>query len=207
MPRSHTGRFLPSDDRFLRRLEGSLRPAEQWRTYRRGARHAAVNIILVHRTGAWHIPFVLRRPDLQSHPGQVGLPGGRVEPGETAIAAALRETEEEVGVPAAGLRVLGVAGDLYTSVSNFHVAAFVTALAEPPADFVWDEGELVGVVEVPLEHLLDHGAWTLEGPHPGPQLVLPGAVIWGLTAGILRGSVLPLLRAARESPVRSEPAP
>ncbi|MBO0709240.1 MAG: NUDIX domain-containing protein, partial [Candidatus Dormibacteraeota bacterium] len=92
MPRSHPDRIDRHEDHFLRRLEGSLRPVQGWGTFRRGARHAAVNTILFHRGEEWNLPFVLRSPDLRSHPGQVGLPGGGVEPGESPVESALRET-------------------------------------------------------------------------------------------------------------------
>ncbi|MBO0709554.1 MAG: CoA pyrophosphatase, partial [Candidatus Dormibacteraeota bacterium] len=173
-----------------------LRPVQGWGTFRRGARHAAVNTILFHRGEEWNLPFVLRSPDLRSHPGQVGLPGGGVEPGESAVESALRETEEEIGVPATALRVLGATGSLYAAVTNYNVAIFVSYLAEPPPSFRWAAGELVGIIEVPLSLLLDRHAWSLEGPYVGPQLQTQGAVIWGLTATILHRDLLPRLRAA-----------
>lgn len=196
MPRCHPDATDPQEDLFLRRVERSLRPVQGWGTFRRGARHAAVNTILFHRAGEWNIPFVLRSPHLRSHPGQVGLPGGGVEPDESALRGALRETEEEIGVAGDGLRVLGATGSLYAAVTNYHVAIFVSHLADPPARFAWQAGELVGVVEVPLSRLLDHDAWSLQGPYAGPQLESGGAIIWGLTAAILRRDVLPRLRAA-----------
>lgn len=197
MPRDHLDHTNSPEDHFLERLEGTLLPVEGWGTFRRGARHAAVNSILFHRGKEWKLPFVLRSPDLRSHPGQVGLPGGRVEPGESAAQAALRETEEEIGVPAGGLRLLGSAGHVYTAVTNYNVAVFVSHLAEPPARFTWPAGELVGVIEVPLSLLLEPGAWSHHGPYFGPQLrTAEGPVIWGLTAAILRGDLLPRLRTA-----------
>lgn len=197
MPRNLPHQITPREGIFLGRLEETLQPVEAWGRFRRGARHAAVNTILLHRGKEWNLPFVLRSPDLRSHPGQVGLPGGRVEPGESAAEAALRETEEEIGVPAGGLRLLGATGGLYAAVTNYNVAVFVSHLADPPVRFTWPAGELVGVIEVPLSRLLDRAAWSTEGPYVGPQLrTAGGPVIWGLTAAILRGQVLPRLRTA-----------
>lgn len=119
-----------------------------------------------------------------------------MEPGEPAVEGALRETEEEIGVPRDALRVLGAAGDLYAAVSNFNVAVFVSQLPDPPPRLSWSPDELVGVIEVPLALLLDPAAWAQGGPYPGPQLRTQGVVIWGLTAAILHRHVLPRVRAA-----------
>jgi 8-oxo-dGTP pyrophosphatase MutT (NUDIX family) len=121
-----------------------------------------------------------------------------VEADESGFDAALRETEEEVGVPRAALRPLGAAPPVYAAVTNFAVATFVTYLPDPPASFTWDPGELVGVVSVALEELLDPDAWQLQGPHHGRQLPTQDVVIWGLTERILAG-VLPFLREARNA--------
>jgi 8-oxo-dGTP pyrophosphatase MutT (NUDIX family) len=142
------------------------------------------------------MPFVLRRKDLRSHPGQVGLPGGGLHPGESAWQAAAREVEEEIGIRAGDLVPLGAGTPLYGAVTNYSVVPFVAWLARPDARFQADRGELEGVLEVPLDLLLDHTAWR-EGParHPGPNLVVGDAVIWGLTARLL-ADLLPRIRAA-----------
>ena len=187
---------------FLDRLETALRPVAAWGTFRRGARHASVNAILFHRGGEWRIPFVIRRSDLRSHPGQVGLPGGQIEPDEDGLGAALRETEEELRLSRTALRPLGAAPPVYTAATNFMVATFVTYLSAPPTTFDWDARELVGVVSVPVRELLDRDAWrgpaaaiAADGPFFGRQLATQGVVIWGLTARIM-GGLLPLIRAA-----------
>ena len=138
-----------------------LNPLDDWGAFRVGARPAAVAALLYERAGELYVPFVLRRPDLPDHPGQVALPGGSVKPGEDAWAAAAREVEEEIGVSANELVPLGAGAELYTSVTNFHVVPFVARLLAPDAIFNHDPGELVGVLEVPLERLLDEGAWAV----------------------------------------------
>src|SRR5438445_466033 len=81
-----------------------------WGDFRRGARKAAVVFVLYRAGGRWMVPFVRRRTDLRDHPGQVALPGGGVQEGETAWDAAQREVAEEIGVPVGRLVPLG-AGD------------------------------------------------------------------------------------------------
>jgi 8-oxo-dGTP pyrophosphatase MutT (NUDIX family) len=182
-------------DRFLRSLSGRLRPVEGWGAFRRGARAAAVTAILYRRGSQWHIPFVLRRDDLTSHPGQVGLPGGGVHPGEDAWQAASREVEEEIGVPAGELHPLGAGPHVYAAVTNYSVAPFVAWLPAPPEAFTHDPGELQRVLEVPLARLLDRAAWREDGRWFGPYLELGDVVLWGLTVRLLDG-LLPAMDAA-----------
>jgi 8-oxo-dGTP pyrophosphatase MutT (NUDIX family) len=186
----------PVSDGFLDRLRGQLHPIDDWGSFRLGARHAAVTAVLYRRQGTWHVPFVQRRRDLRSHPGQVALPGGGLAEGEQAWAAASREVEEEIGVRAASLQPLGAGPPVYAAVSNFSVASFVAFLAEPPAAFTPDRSELEGVLEIPLERLLDAGSW-LQAVEPWMGLYFPweGSSVWGLTARILDG-LLPAFRAA-----------
>ena len=142
------------------------------------------------------MPFVLRRPDLPDHPGQVALPGGSVKPGENAWNAAAREVEEEIGVSVGELEPLGAGTALYTSVTNFHVVPFVARLRSPDAIFNHDPGELVGVLEVPLERLLDEGAWAVGVEQwMGELFEWEGSTIWGLTGRIL-ADLLPRFRRA-----------
>ena len=197
MPRDHLDHTNSPEDHFLERLEGTLLPVERWGTFRRGARHAAVNSILFHRGKEWKLPFVLRSPDLRSHPGQVGLPGGRVDRavGRTSRAARNRGGDRSPGRRAAP------AGQRRPRLHRGHElqrgGLREPHLAEPPARFTWPAGELVGVIEVPLSLLLEPGAWSHHGPYFGPQLrTAEGPVIWGLTAAILRGDLLPRLRTA-----------
>src|SRR5262252_5241380 len=113
---------------FVSRLSSLLQSVEDWGTFRSGAREAAVVAILYRREGALYMPFVVRRTDLSSHPGQIGLPGGQVIPGESAWQAAAREAEEEIAVPAADLTPLGAAPSIYAAVTNYSVVPFVAWL-------------------------------------------------------------------------------
>jgi 8-oxo-dGTP pyrophosphatase MutT (NUDIX family) len=118
------------------------------------AREAAVTLLLYPRAGAWHLPLLLRPANLALHAGQVGLPGGRLEAGETPRQAALRELEEELGVPPGDVEVLGRLSSLYLFVTNFHVVPWVAAARQQP-HFQANPAEVVELLEVPLAHLSD----------------------------------------------------
>src|SRR2546429_189691 len=100
---------LPTDP-FLDRLASNLQSLEGWGTFRSGARAAAVVAVLYRREGALYIPFVARRQDLPTHPGQIGLPGGMVRTGESAWQAAARRVAGARGGAAGWWRAPGRGG-------------------------------------------------------------------------------------------------
>ena len=182
---------------FVTRLEHLFRPIDAWGEFRKGARHAAVVFVLYQQESRWMVPFVRRRADLRDHPGQVALPGGGVQAGESAWEAAQREVQEEIGVPLGSLNPLGAGDPIYASVSNFSVVPFVAFLPEPVLPFVHDERELDGVLAIPLDRLLDDTAW-LESDDPWRfrYLAHEESVVWGLTERIVSG-LAPKLREAQ----------
>jgi 8-oxo-dGTP pyrophosphatase MutT (NUDIX family) len=184
---------------FLARVERLFSPIDGWGEFRRGARRAAVVFVLFRRSDEWWVPFVRRRGDLRDHPGQVALPGGGLQAGESAWQAAQREVEEEIGVPAGRLVPLGAGEPIYASVSNFSVVPFVAHLPDPVPEFVHDERELEGVMAIPLARLLDETAWLESaGPWHFRYLAHEESVVWGLTERIVAG-LAPRLRAALAS--------
>ncbi len=191
---------------FASRLEQLFRPIDSWGEFRKGARRAAVVFVIYRDGGRWMVPFVRRRADLRDHPGQVALPGGGVQPGESAWEAAQREVQEEIGVPAGRLVPLGAGDPIYASVSNFSVVPFVAHLPDPILPFVHDEHELDGVLAIPLDRLLDDTAW-LESSDPWRfrYLAHEESVVWGLTERIVAG-LAPKLRQALDAD-RSEDPP
>ena len=185
---------------FLARTERLFTPIEAWGEFRRGARPAAVTFILYDADGRWRVPFVRRRTDLPDHPGQVALPGGGVHSGETAWNAAQREVAEEIGVPVGRLRPLGAGQPIYAAVSNFSVVPFVAHLPDPVPAFVHDERELEGVLEIPLDRLLDDSAWLTSGePWRFRYLAHEESVVWGLTERIVAGLAPNLRKALADS--------
>src|SRR5207244_10898463 len=148
-------------------------PIDGWGDFRRGARKAAVVFVLYRAGGRWMVPFVRRRTDLRDHPGQVALPGGGVQEGETAWDAAQREVAEEIGVPVGRLVPLGAGDPIYAAVSNFSVVPFVAYLPDPVSPFVHDEKELEGVLAIPLDRPLADSE-RLESETPWPCRHLAG---------------------------------
>ena len=111
-------------------------------------------VLLYPRGDEWHLPLIVRPDDMPAHAGQVSLPGGMIEPGETSQQAALREFTEELGVPADGVELLGQLTEIYLFASNFQVIPWVGTLPTAPR---WNPSprEVHRLLEVPLSHLLD----------------------------------------------------
>ena len=139
-----------------------------------------------------YLVLTRRRDDLSSHAGQISFPGGRVEQGETAVQAALRETEEEIGVPTPKVTVLGELTSIYIPPSDYEVHPFVGWVngGERPS-FVPEVREVAEILEVPLNHLLNPHTREV-GPIPvrGATYTVPyynvnGHKVWGATAIML----------------------
>lgn len=113
---------------------------------------AAVLVAVTDRTRPGVI-LTQRTDTLRNHAGQIAFPGGRIDPGESAIAAALREAEEEVALPRALVDVVGEV-DRYRTVTGFAVTP-VLAVVPPDVPLVANEAEVASVFEVPLDFLLD----------------------------------------------------
>jgi mutator protein MutT len=141
------------DDHALSRLRAILgrRPAIEIDAPKH--RRACVLIPLIRKNGGWSILFTRRAENLAAHSGQIAFPGGAVEPGETLEEAAVREAEEEVGIPPSAVELIGRLDDVITH-SGFLVAPFVGLIHEPMS-YVMQESEVVEVFEVPVEALLD----------------------------------------------------
>src|SRR5512138_3505874 len=130
-----------------------------------GFRPAAVLVALLDRPAGPTLLFTRRTERVPSHKGEISFPGGAREPGEDAVRAALREAEEEVGLPPAGAEPLGTLDDL-PSVAGFVVTPVVAAVRAPPPVFLGAEFEVHEPFELPLSALRDPSQrrWTLFDP-------------------------------------------
>jgi 8-oxo-dGTP pyrophosphatase MutT (NUDIX family) len=177
------GPAAPSSDDDL---EPAARPVPQ-----RPLRPASVLVPLVERGAGLGVVLTRRAARLAHHPGQVAFPGGKQDPGDAdALACALREAEEEIGLPRSAVRVLG-ALDPHATVTSFLVTPFVGLVAAPFAPRP-DRAEVDEVFEIPLGFALDPanlqihrrrwaGQWRQYYAIPyGPHYV------WGATARILK---------------------
>jgi len=121
---------------------------------RADVRPAAVLVPLVDHADGLSVLLTLRNAALQRHAGQVAFPGGRLDAGDaTVTAAALRETEEEVGLPRSAIEIVGRLDD-YITGTGFIVAPIV-GLVRPPFVAKPDPREVEAVFEVPLAFFLD----------------------------------------------------
>lgn len=134
--------------------------------------------------------ILTQRPqDMRSHPGQVAFPGGKIDPGEDAIAAALREAEEELAMPRDAVRVVGIT-DRYLTGTGFDVTPVIATIA-PDLPLVPNPGEVEAWFEAPLSMLLDRQHWSEHevlwrgAMRSYLQLDYQGFRIWGVTAAIL----------------------
>lgn len=168
-------------------------PDTDWRT-EGDLRDAAVLLVLVERDGVDHVLYNVRRDDLPAHAGQVSFPGGARDGGEDAVRCALRETEEELGLPPDAIDVLARLPDR-VSIAGYLVAPFVARL-DRPRPYVPDPSEVADVFEVPLPRLLERERWrfrTLEHRRARfrdiPYFDWDGYTVWGLTGIITRDFV------------------
>lgn len=152
---------------------------------------AAVLVALVERPEGLTVLLTQRTDHLAHHPGQISFPGGRLEEsdgGDPAVAA-LRETEEEIGLGRERVTLLGRL-DQYVTGTGFGITPLV-GVVEPPFDLAPDPFEVAEVFEVPLGFLIDPENHKLhrvvvEGRHrPFWSMTWEQRVIWGATAGIL----------------------
>jgi len=153
-------------------------------------RPAAVLVPLIDRTEGMSVLLTQRTAHLSAHAGQIAFPGGRVEEqDQDAVATALRETEEEVGLPRELVDVIGRL-DTYVTGTGFEITPIV-GIVDPAYTLTIDPYEVAEAFEVPLSYVLDtrnHNRTERESAgRTRIFYVLPyqGRNIWGATAGML----------------------
>lgn len=150
--------------------------------------HAAVLIAVTEREEPGVI--LTQRPGhLRDHPGQVAFPGGKIDPGEDAVAAALREAQEEIALDPGHVRVIGKT-DRYQTGTGFDITP-VLGVIPPDLELKADPSEVEAWFEVPLSHLMSRENWAEQEVFWRGQMRrylemhYGGFRIWGVTAAII----------------------
>ncbi|NOS92169.1 MAG: CoA pyrophosphatase [Cyclobacteriaceae bacterium] len=151
----------------------------------------SVMILFYPDGGQLKFPLTKRHEYLGAHGGQVSLPGGKAEPGETAIETALRETEEEIGVSSQQIKVIGQLSQFFVMPSNFMVIPVVGFVEQRPV-YQAQQSEVVRIIEGNLSDLIQPDAIRTKEivaakiyPMLAPHFEIEGEVVWGATAMML----------------------
>ncbi|WP_339698929.1 CoA pyrophosphatase [uncultured Marixanthomonas sp.] len=180
-----------------------LKELKEQARLKQNARKAGVMALFYpSETNETHIILILRRTYKGVHSAQVGFPGGKIEPEDDSLMeAALRETEEEVGVSRNVVTVLKELTEIYIPPSNFFVQPFL-GLTNTTPTFIPQDDEVEALIEVPLSLFMDDKTLVTKKITTSyatnidvPAFLLNGHVVWGATAMML-SEVRELLKQA-----------
>jgi len=155
-----------------------------------GARRSAVLVALAPSERGVEVLLTRRSMDMRTHRGEISFPGGRLDPGETAAEAAVREAHEEVGLDPALVTVEGELAHLNTIVSRSYIVPVIASLAAP-VDVQPASPEVDRVLWVPLAEFTRHDTYRSErwGTPPTDRLLhffeLDDETVWGATAAVI----------------------
>ena len=152
------------------------------------AKQSSVLLLLYIGTDGLTACLIKRPLHMKHHAGQIALPGGRIEKGETALETALRETFEEIGIEPEEIEILGSLTEFYVEVSQFQIHPFVGWLQNKP-QFILNRNEVEKIILFPLTRFktpFDNVEMkTVSGKLNVPCIKFGGEIIWGATAMIL----------------------
>jgi len=145
-------------------------------------RASAVLVPLFYNQGQYHVLLTERSEEVNFHKGQVCFPGGTREPSDSSLLqTALREAEEEIGLRAQDVEILGEFDDSVTLTSDYVISPFV-AFIPHPYPLRADGREIREIFSVPLSFLMDEANFKQDSY----EYVYDGHIIWGATARILK---------------------
>ena len=191
--RAALSRPLPGLDAQLRMAPN---PRLGWdpKKFPAGAREGAALLLVYPHDGGFHVPLTVRGSALRNHTGQVSLPGGGVDEGESFEETALREAHEEIGLDPAAVQLLGRLTPLHIPVSGFILHPVVGVTDARPV-FHPAEWEVARIIEVPVGRLCDSSIVMREGrlrqtegepiEIDVPFYDIDGEKVWGATAMVL----------------------
>ena len=151
---------------------------------------AAVMILLHYRSKNWHFFLTKRTQEVKHHKGQISFPGGTKEKFESLQKTAIRETEEELGISASDIKLIGSLTPLHVLNSNFLISPYIGYLDIDPTLKV-EEKEVENVFSVPIKKLiLDKSQKVKNQKVNGKKAVVPyfylnDQIVWGATSAIL----------------------
>ena len=154
----------------------------------RGGKPSAVLILFADGPGGPDLLLIQRSQGLRLHAGQPAFPGGSIDAGEGAVAAALREAAEEVGVDPGGVDVVGTLPEVYIERTGFRVVPVLGWWRQPSAVAPVDAGEVAAVERVGVAELADPAVRLMVRVPDGrttPAFRVRGMLIWGFTAALV----------------------
>ena len=168
-------------------LQHLLKPLSQYEPKRSngfGMRGSAVLIPIID-VGAGRLVYTLRADHLKNHAGQISFPGGRIEPGERPVNAALREAHEEIGLEPSMVTPLGRLDDVY-SPRGYHIRCYVGLVSE---DFIpkINPDEVASMVNVGIDELFEerrHQTKMWKGIRKVHYFDFEEGMVWGVTGRI-----------------------
>ena len=163
-------------------IEKVLRHRKKKKITGEDLRASAVLIPLFYNQRQYHVLFTERSDEVNFHKGQVCFPGGTQEPSDSGLRqTAIREAEEEIGLRANDVEILGELDDSITLTSNYVISPFV-AFIPYPYPFKADGREIREIFPVPLSFLMDEANFKRDSY----EYEYEGHIIWGATARILK---------------------
>lgn len=169
--------------------------------YKEGHKKAAVLITLFQHQDEWNTMVITRASHpLDKHKGQIGFPGGSIEPNESIQQAAVREFEEEIGISSDNISLIGELTPIYIPVSNFKVYPVVATLNFDPNEVQLQASEVEKIHLLPITELLKDTTIQTTKVYAGkhtikiPAFCIQDIIIWGAT-GMMMNEFLEILKS------------